>query len=227
MAMRASAQPDPRGLDILACRLGVLGGTFDPIHVGHLIVAEEARARFALDTVVFVPARVSPLKPEGTLFSASDRLRMVQLAIEDNPCFRASSIDLEREGPSYTVDTLRALKAENGPRTQLFFIMGMDSLCTLSSWHRPREIIRLTRIIALSRPGFDVDWSALEESIPGIAQATELIPTLEIGISSTDIRQRLQQGLPIKYRVPKSVEAYIRKHSDRGEPGPYMLDPCC
>ncbi len=190
-------------------RLGIFGGTFDPIHIGHLIVAEEARAQLDLDRVLFVPARVSPLKPEGTFFSPAERLRMVELAIKDNPHFSVSRIDLGREGPSYTVDTLSTIRHELHDEVQLFFIMGVDALKTLNSWYRPEDIIRMARLVVISRPGAKVDLEALEENLPGISESTDIIDTLQIGISSTDLRSRLKQGLPIKYQVPAPVEAFI------------------
>lgn len=190
-------------------RVGVFGGTFDPVHIGHLIVAAEARAHLDLDRVLFVPARVSPLKPEGTLFSAAERLRMVELAIEGNPHFEVSTIDLEREGPSYTVETLRIIRDELYDNIKLFFIMGADALETLDAWYRPQEIISIARIVAISRPGAKLDLEPLEEDLPGISEATDIIDTLQIGISSTDLRSRLEKGLPIKYQVPAPVEAFI------------------
>ena len=192
-------------------RLGVFGGTFDPIHVGHLIVAEEALARLSLDRVVFVPARVSPLKLPGTHFTAEDRVQMVELAIRDNPRFQVSRVDVDRTGPSYTLDTLRTLYEQHGEACELFFVMGLDSLATFHAWHRPKEIISLSRLVVVSRPGSSVDWEALERNVPGIRRATELIDTLQIGISSTDIRERMARGLPIRYRVPEAVEEYIRE----------------
>ena len=193
-------------------RLGVLGGTFDPIHIGHLIMAEEARVRMGLDRVLFVPARVPPHKSRCTFAPGNDRYRMVQAAIEDNVCFDVSDVDLNRHGPSFTVDTLQAIRSEYGPQAQLYFVMGTDSLCGLKTWHRPREILRLARIVAISRPGFEVDWQALETQVPGVSQVTELLETMHLGISSTDIRARVQRGLPIRYQVPAPVEAYIREH---------------
>ncbi|MBM3190748.1 MAG: nicotinate (nicotinamide) nucleotide adenylyltransferase, partial [Chloroflexi bacterium] len=147
-------------------RLGVLGGTFDPIHIGHLIVAEEARARLGLDRVLFVPANLSPLKAGSTFFSGEERYHMVRLAIEGNPHFAVSRVDLDRTGPSYTVDTLRAIQAEYGPSVQLYFIIGMDALETFAAWHRPEEIIRLTRLVVVSRPGHGADWATLEAEVP-------------------------------------------------------------
>lgn len=208
-------------------RLGVFGGTFDPIHIGHLILAEEARARLGLESVLFVPANASPLKAGGALFSNEERYRMVQMAIADNPHFRVSRLELERGGPSYTVDTLRALQASYGPDTQLYFIMGMDALMTFAAWHHPCEIIRLTRLLVFHRPGYRVDWPALERAVPGLRQATEVIATVDIGISSTDLRQRLQEGLPIKYQVPASVEAYILERYLVKERGKRPTEPCC
>jgi nicotinate-nucleotide adenylyltransferase len=194
-------------------RLGVFGGTFDPIHIGHLMLAEEARVRLSLDYVVFVPAKVSPLKLQATFGSARDRLNMVLLATQDNPYFRVSCVDLNRPGPSFTVDTLRAIKAQFGDQTQLFFILGMDSLRSLKVWRQPQEIIALTRLIAISRPSFAVDLPALERDVPGISRATDVISSLQLGISSTDIRARLHQGLPIRYLVPATVEVYIRENA--------------
>ena len=193
-----------------APRLGLFGGTFDPIHIGHLIVAEEARARLRLDRVIFVPARESPLKRTGTFFSAEDRLRMVELAIEGNLYLQASRADLDRVGPSYSVDTLHALRETYGSGAQFFFVMGLDSLATFGAWHRPEEIVRLARLAVISRPGVELDWGSLEAEISGIREATEIIDTLQIGISSTDIRERLRRGLPIRYQVPAAVEAHIR-----------------
>jgi len=193
-------------------RLGVFGGTFDPVHIGHLIIAEEARVRMALDRVLFVPAKVSPHKLGHTFAPGRDRLRMLELAVGDNAHFLVSDVDLRREGPSFTVATLRSIGNQYGPQTRLFFIMGTDSLCGLNTWHRSQEILRLTRIIAVSRPGFNLDWPVLEDQVPGVSSATDLLETISLGISSTDIRSRLQQGLPIRYQVPATVESYIRQH---------------
>jgi len=198
-------------------RLGVLGGTFDPIHMAHLIIAEEARTQLLLDYVIFVPTMVSPLKPGGTFFSNEDRYEMTRLAIQDNARFCVSRVDLDRKGPSFTVDTLKTIKACCTPGMQLFFIMGMDSLCSLTAWYRPEEIIRLARLAVISRPGFVPDLGALEEGLPGVSQATDLIETLKIGISATDIRARLRQGRSIRYLVPASVEAYIHDHYPKGD----------
>lgn len=196
---------DPRPL-----RLGVLGGTFDPVHIAHLIIAEEARVLGHLDRILFVPARLSPLKvQEGTLFTPEERYEMVRLATEDHPAFEVSRVDLDRDGPSFTVDTLRFLRDAYGPAAELFFVMGMDSFISLPHWVCPQEIIRLARLIVISRPGFRPDMAALERQVPGISQATEMLLSLEIGISSTELRRRIRLGLPIRYQVPAAVEAFI------------------
>jgi nicotinate-nucleotide adenylyltransferase len=194
-------------------RLGVLGGTFDPIHLGHLIVAEEARVLMGLDRVIFVPTQVSPLKLQGTYATGDERLRMVELAVADNAHFCASRVDLDRPAPSYTVDTLRALQATYGATAQFHFIMGADSLHTFHSWHRPEEIIRLARLIVVSRVGFVLDWETFERDVPGLRAATDVLETLHLGISSTDIRARVRKGWPIHYQVPAAVEAYVREHA--------------
>jgi len=203
---RAQAQESVRQMT----RIGIFGGTFDPIHLGHLIVAEEVRSLLDLDQMIFVPARVSPLKMgENAMFSAQERLQMVELAVADNPCFRVSSIDLERSGPSFTVDTLRMFQGRFGLDAQLYFVMGMDSLRSLGLWRQPDEIIRLARIAAVSRPGSLVDWPELESILPGVRAATDLVSTLNIGISSTGIRQRLRQGRSVRYLVPLGVDQLI------------------
>jgi nicotinate-nucleotide adenylyltransferase len=193
-------------------RIGILGGTFDPIHIGHLIIAEEARVALELERIVFVPARYSPLKSAAMAASAEDRCCMVQLAIADHPAFALSRVDLDRDGPSFTVDTLRAFKAEYGPQAKLYFILGMDSLCHLRAWRGPREIVQLARLVAIARPGYETDLAALERDIPGLSQATHVITSISLGISATAIRQRVAQGLPIRYQVPAAVESYIRDH---------------
>ncbi len=195
-------------------RIGILGGTFDPIHNGHLIIAEEARHELALDRVLFVPARVSPLKLEnGTLYTEEQRLEMVQRAIEGNPAFVASRVDLEREAPSYTVDTLRLLRAEWGSQHRYWFIMGADSLALLSHWREPHALMAMARLAVISRPGYTPDLAALEASLPGIQQATDILQGLQIGISSTEVRRRIGLGLPVRYQVPEAVWSCIRAYT--------------
>jgi nicotinate-nucleotide adenylyltransferase len=193
-------------------RLGILGGTFDPIHIGHLIAAEEVRVRLSLQQVVFVPAWVSPLKLGHQAAPPEHRLRMVELAIQDNAHFGVSRIELDRKGPSFTVDTLKAIREACGASVEPFFILGADSLGSLKAWRCPQDILRLTRLVAVSRPTYRVDLSALEQDLPGISKVTDLVTTVEIGVSATDIRARVAQGLSIRYLVPCAVETYLHDH---------------
>lgn len=193
-------------------RVGVIGGTFDPIHIGHLIIAEEARVRLNLEKVVFVPAGLPPHKMENHVSPAEHRLEMVKLAIADNPYFSLSLVDVERFGPSFTVETIELLRQEWGPQAEIFFIMGQDSLVDILTWHKPQRLINLCRIVALSRPGFRVDMEELEKSLQGASSRIILLNSPEVAISSTDIQRRVREGLPIKYQVPEAVEEYIYKH---------------
>lgn len=207
-------------------RIGVLGGTFDPVHIGHLIVAEEARVRLGLERVLFVPARVSPHKLDEEPCDAEHRWRMVELAIAGNPHFEASRMELDRRGPSYTVDTLVALRKTFGPGCELHFIMGVDALEGLQRWRDPERILALARIVAVTRPGHDLDVDALARALPGLPGRLEVLATLQIGISATDLRERARRGLPIRYQVPEEVEAYIREHGlYRSEPAPEAAAP--
>lgn len=199
-------------VEVAAKRIGVFGGTFDPIHIGHLVVAEEARVAFGLERVVFVPAHISPHKLDVAVASGEDRCEMVRLAVRDNPAFTVSRVELDRAGPSFTVDTLRSLHAEYGAETQLYFVMGADSLLAFKTWHKPKEILRLTRLIVVSRPSYALDLEALDRELPGIAAATDLIDSISLDISATDLRARVRQGRPIRYQVPCAVAQYITEH---------------
>jgi len=193
-------------------RVGVLGGTFDPIHIGHLVAAEEARVCLDLEKVAFVPANLPPHKLHLSVTATEHRLRMVQLAIADNPCFVLSRVDVDRFGPSFTVDTIELLRDEYGPNGELYFIMGADSLADLLTWHRPERLIRLCRIVALTRPGYRADLDELNRLLPGAIARVQLLEMPLLEISSTDLQRRVQMGLSIKYLVPPAVEAYIRQH---------------
>jgi nicotinate-nucleotide adenylyltransferase len=195
-----------------AARIGVFGGTFDPVHLGHLVVAEEARAAFGLERVIWTPARISPHKLGVTPASGEDRYQMVRLAVQDNPAFEVSRVDLDREGPSYTVDTLRTIQAQQGPTAQLYFVMGADALTTLAAWHRPLEIMQLARLIVVSRPGVALNLTALARDLPGLERVTDVLDTVSLDISATELRARVKQGRPIRYQVPAAVERYIAEH---------------
>jgi len=191
-------------------RIGVLGGTFDPIHYGHLAAAEEARAKLNLREVVFVVAGLPPHKLDEEIAPAEDRYAMVELAIASNPHFSVSRIDIDRPGPSYTVDTIALLRQEW--TEEIYFIMGVDSLMEIDTWHQPQRLIQLCRLVAVERPGFVPDLERLEAAVPGITARTEIIDMPEVDISSTDLQRRVREGLPIKYQVPPEVEEYIYQH---------------
>ncbi|MFQ5945620.1 MAG: nicotinate-nucleotide adenylyltransferase [Anaerolineae bacterium] len=186
-----------------------MGGTFDPIHYGHLAAAEEARAVAGLDEVVFLVAGVPPHKPDEPMAPAEDRLNMVERAIASNSSFVASRIELDRTGPSFTSDSLEALAADLGSETDLYLIMGMDSLAEIGTWHRPDRLIELARLVVVRRPGYEADLKALDREVPGIAAQTDIIDMPEVEVSSTDLQDRIRNGMPIKYQVPPEVEAYI------------------
>lgn len=192
-------------------RLGIFGGTFDPIHVGHLIVAEEIRQALALSRILFLPAGQPPHKQGWRISSVADRVAMTRLAVADNPAFEVCLHDAERVEPAYTADTLAALGALY-PGVELFFVMGEDSLVDLPTWRSPERILELARLAVAARPGVSVDLAALEQKLPGLQQRLDLVETLNIGIAARDLRQRVSEGRPIRYQVPAAVEEYIHRH---------------
>jgi len=193
-------------------RIGVLGGTFDPIHIGHLFAAEEARTRLGLERVLFVPAGLPPHKLDVPVTPVEHRLNMVQLALADNPHLVLSRVDVDRFGPSYTVDTISLLRDEYGPDTELHFIMGSDSLADLLTWHRPERLIRLCRIVALTRPNGLVDLEELNRLLPGAIARIQMLEMPLLQLSSSDLQRRVRAGFSIRYLVPMAVEAYIEQH---------------
>ena len=193
-------------------RIGVFGGTFDPIHMGHLVAAEESWAQLELERVVFVPAGLPPHKLDEVITPAEHRLAMVELAIASNPHFTLSRVDIDRFGPCYTVDTIEILRAKWGPEAEIYFIMGSDSLGEILTWHKPERLIRLCRLAVVKRPSYEVDMEELERCLPGITMRVKFINSPTLNISSTDIRRRVREGLPIKYQVPEAVERYIYEH---------------
>lgn len=188
--------------------IGVLGGTFDPIHIGHLIIAEEARTRLGLVEVLFVPAGQPWLKQDRDVTSALHRVEMVRRGIADNPDFKLSTLEVDRSGPSYTVDTLEALQDQLSSETSLFFILGRDTLAEVPLWKEPRKVIRLCRLVVPPRLG-SRDLRHLEEAIPGLLERVIQLDMPVIGISSSEIRQRVARGLSIRYLVPPEVEEYV------------------
>jgi nicotinate-nucleotide adenylyltransferase len=193
-------------------RLGIMGGTFDPIHNGHLVCAEEARWQFGLDEVVFVPAGQPWQKREVT--PAEDRYLLTVLATARNPHFSVSRLEIDRGGPTYTLETLRALRDFHGEEAELFFITGADAVLEILSWKDPEAVLDTARFIAATRPEYDL--GKLELGRFGDRVSVIQIPAL--AISSTDIRRRVREGRPIQYLVPPEVAAYIADH--RLYPGP-------
>ena len=194
-------------------RLGLLGGTFDPPHYGHLVAAQEAACQLALGRVLFLPARQNPLKQDEPVSPAEDRCRMVELALRDNPRFELSRADLDRPSPSYTVDLLRALRAA-WPTAELFFLVGADILPELPRWHAPREVLQLATLVAVNRPGApDPDIAELERALPGAAAASLVLRVPGVAISSTDLRARVRANRPIRYLTPPAVEDYIHQRN--------------
>jgi nicotinate-nucleotide adenylyltransferase len=195
--------------------IGVLGGTFDPIHMGHLIIAEEVRARLDLAEVLFVPAGQPWLKLNNAnaISPVEHRLEMVRLAITDEPAFKLSTMEIERPGPSYTVDTMAELSQHIGADDKLFFILGWDNLNQLPRWHQPSRLVTLCRLVPVRRVGFaPPDLDSLEAAIPGLAQSLVMLDTPQIEISASEIRQRVARGLSIHQLVPEAVERYIIEH---------------
>lgn len=193
-------------------RLGVFGGTFDPPHLGHLVLAEAAADHLGLARVLFVPAGVPPHKERAAVRAdAEHRAEMTRLAIADNPRFALARTDLGRPGPHYTVDMLRLLREEY-PYSDLILLMGGDSLRDLPTWSLPRELIALSRLGVLRRPADDVNLDALERVIPGLAARVLWIPAPRLDIASSAIAAAIAAGRSVRYLVPDAVLAYIEAH---------------
>ena len=198
-------------------RVGLMGGTFDPVHYGHLVVAEEVYSVLDLAEMLFVPVGQPPHKPNRVVTGAQHRLAMLELAIVGNPHFSISRVDLDRPGPSYTVETLRLLREQWGELTALYFVIGWDSLEDLLTWYDPAGILQqLSYLVAVRRPGYnerDGYRDSLETRLPGVKQRLLVVPAPQFDISSTDLRQRVAEKRPIKYQVPESVEQYIKQYN--------------
>ena len=192
-------------------RVGIFGGTFDPIHHGHLVAAEEARAVLRLDKVLVVPAGEPPHKSARPISPLEHRVAMVQLAIASNPHFVVSRVDLDRPGPHYSVDMVTRLRRDMGPG-DVFLIVGMDSLMDLPSWHESERLMGLCYIVGVNRPGYTYDLAPLEKAVPGISAHIQVLEAPQLEISSHELQERVRRGLPIKYQVPESVEEYIHRH---------------
>ena len=191
-------------------RVGILGGTFDPPHYGHLILAELAADNLALDRVLFVPAADPPHKG-GLRASAQHRVALVERAIAGNPRFALSRVDLDRPGPHYSVEMVQLVQAEF-PGAALIFLIGGDSLRDLPTWSRPDELIKRVRLGVMRRPGSAPDLTQLEREIPGLGQRIDWIDAPQIEISASALARRVAAGLSIRYQTPDAVRAYIEDH---------------
>jgi len=185
-------------------RVGIMGGTFDPVHHGHLVAASEVAGRFDLDEVVFVPTG-EPYQKGGAVSPAEDRYLMTVIATASNPRFHVSRADIDRDGPTYTVDTLRDLHALYGPTADLFFITGADALARILSWKDALEMLSLAHFIGVTRPGFELS----DDHLP--ADTVTLVEVPAMAISSSDCRARVAAGKPVWYLVPDGVVQYIAK----------------
>jgi len=191
-------------------RIGVLGGTFDPPHYAHLMLAEQARDQLSLDRLLWVPAADPPHKRNEVGTDIEHRLAMVRLAIEDNPSFSLSLVDVERPGPHYTVDMLSILHNQY-PGGTFYFLVGSDSLRDLPTWHRPDELVTLTHFAVLKRSGVEVDLDQVISSLPGLAGRITLIDAPCVEIAASDIRSRVWEKRSIRYFVPPAVVRYIEE----------------
>lgn len=181
--------------------IGILGGTFNPVHIGHLILAEEAREKLALDKVIFVPANLAPHKDTSDIADAFDRFRMVELAIKGNKYFDTSDVEIKRNGLSFTIDTIKEFRKVY-PKDDLYFIIGSDLLKYLDEWKDLPEIVKLVRFIAATRPGYPL------EEIPGYIKTVEI---RAVDVSAFEIRSRIKTNRSFRYLVPDAVYNYISK----------------
>jgi len=192
--------------------IGILGGTFDPVHVGHLRIAEEARVRLELSRVLFVPAGQPWLKADEAIASPIHRVEMVKRAIAGNPYFELLTTEVDRPGPSYTVDTIAILQQQLGAEASFFFLLGWDSLAELPRWKEPDKLVQMCRLVAVPRPDFSPpNLEALESSVVGVTQSVILLDMPLVDVSSSDIRKRVAKGLSIQGLVPDDVEEYIKE----------------
>ena len=185
-----------------------MGGTFDPVHYGHLVTAEEALIQFELDGVVFIPTGLPWMKEHPVAAPAEDRYLMTVIATASNPRFSVSRLEVDRRGSTYTVETLRALGAER-PDAELFFITGADAMLEIFHWKDPEEVLSLAHFIAATRPGYEI--AVFEAGAPAQNARVSVMNIPALAISSTDIRRRVKEGRPIRYLVPEGVKSYIEK----------------
>jgi nicotinate-nucleotide adenylyltransferase len=198
-------------------RIGILGGTFNPIHIGHLIIAEAGRESYDLQKVLFIPSAHPPHKDGRNVIDANHRYRLVSLAVADHPLFEVSDIEMKMGGRSYSIETVAELKKIEGERSEFFFVIGSDSVPELRTWKNIEGLAGLCRFVVVPRPGWELERLArmdigLPESFKG-ALLSHTISAPLIGISSTDIRDRIRRGRSIRYLVPRAVEEYIAEYN--------------
>ena len=195
-------------------RVGVLGGNYDPIHLGHLKIAEEVRLKLDLERVLFIPTGQPRLRTDKYLSPVADRLRMVELATSDNPYFQVCDNETRRGGPTYTVDTLIELRGSLGTDASLYFIVGVDILRRFHDWKEPERVLELCNVVVVTRPGHeDFDWPAWLVTFPQAADRLTRLDTTMVDISGTEIRRRSGQGKSVRKLVPASVAEYIQERN--------------
>jgi nicotinate-nucleotide adenylyltransferase len=229
----SESQPSSPSTQHSILRLGLLGGSFNPVHNGHLAIARQTREALGLDQVLFIPTSHPPHKPNNSLAPAQNRYEMVHMAIASDPTFAISDVEIRRPGKSYTIDTVRLLQQEYGPQTQLFFLIGLDAFLDFPSWRDPQTLLTLCRFVVLSRPGLSfrslstvallppIPYPSLADLDAGRISRIEA-PLGEQGliclklppypVSASDIRSRIRQGLPAANQLPPLVESYILQH---------------
>ena len=192
-------------------KIGIMGGTFDPIHLGHLAMAQEAADLLHLPQVVFIPAQIPPHKRGRRITPPETRLRMTKIATADNPLFAVSDMELKRSAarPSYTVDTLNELKALYGETTELYFISGADSLVDLPTWHRAEELLHRCFFVATRRPGVPLTEKIVADTFGALAERIIFLDTPALEISSTAIRERIKNRRSVRYYIPAAVAKFI------------------
>lgn len=194
-------------------RVGFLGGTFDPVHMGHLVMGEEARIQLELDRVLFVPAGQPWLKEGQPLSTVPHRVEMLRMAVSCHPDFQLCLEEINRSGPTYTVDTLEALLRELGSDTTIYFIVGQDAMKEFHRWKEPEKLLALCQLVVATRPGYqNFDWDELVARFPEASEKAQLLSMPLMGMSGTDIRRRAAAGVPLRYQVPDSVAEYIEQH---------------
>ena len=211
-ALMADAAPHPDAPPPRRPRLGLLGGTFDPIHVGHLLLAQEAAFRMRLDRVYFAPAGCPPHKSHQPITPIRHRLAMTALATRNNPLFAVSRLDADEGRPSYSAALMQRLQSRLRVPADLFFLMGLDSLRDLPQWHEPAWLVQHGNLVVLHRPDVEIDWRALEKALPGIRQRVAVLAMPGLDVSGLNVRGRFLSRQPVRYLLCPAVIAYIKAH---------------